>query len=88
MFGSSGGIGSGAGKPGAQGKASGGKSAAVANREINKSDSVSTDAAQLVQAFDDPIEIFEISEKKIEETLSKVKGGELEKTFMVYPYPG
>lgn len=45
-----------------------------ANKEINRSDTVANDAAQLIQLFDDPGSVSSIAVKKIEDAIEKVKG--------------
>ena len=47
-----------------------------AQKEISKSDLVCTEAGQLLQAFDDASAIFTITEKKVDDLLQKVKGGD------------
>ena len=66
------GSGSGIGKA-SQGKPST-RASSTANKEINKSDACATEAAEMLQSFDDAGEIFCISEKKLEDLITKVKG--------------
>lgn len=54
--------------------AKGNSSKSSATREFNKSDTIATEAAQLMQSFDDPGAIFGITEKKLEDMQQKVKG--------------
>ena len=65
-------MGSGIGKA-SQGKPST-RASSAANKEINKSDTCATEAAEMLQSFDDAGEIFCISEKKLEDLITKVKG--------------
>ncbi len=61
-----GGATSGAGQPSSKSR--------KANKEINKSDTVANEAAQLIQLFDDPGSVSGIAVKKIEDAIEKVKG--------------
>ena len=67
--------------PGTKGKTKGSKnknkgqgSGKLNSKEINKSETIGTEAAQFLQAFDDASAIYTISEKKVEELLQKIKG--------------
>ena len=42
------------------------------NREVNKSDGVATEAAQLIQMFDDPESIFQLTEAKMNAMINKI----------------
>lgn len=57
-------------KPGGQSK----QQSAAKKKQIDKSDAVVTEAAQLIQDFDDREGIFKLTEKKVEDLLTKVLG--------------
>ena len=71
---------SGKGKPGGKGKRGG-----ASNKEVSKSDAVATDAGQLLQMFDEPSEIFGVSNKKMEDVLEKIKGRTGRSIYSVVP---